>query len=223
MWKISGLAHLKALLGVFGACILLYGLFSQSDAFDYSRRPHSGLSGRGIITLCEDEETGGQYDASWWCTDRRDCMWACPRCGARDNITLAEKCRHCTYSRNNPDGYLLRPVETQLITNEYSKAHRAIDFGSRPGAPVFAAEDGVVIEVRKDKWAGNVIRIRHSGGMQTVYGHLQESLVAGGSTVRMGEVIALSGNTGKSTGPHLHFEMSINGEMDNPLNFMDQW
>ncbi len=223
MRRKTGLAHMKTLLGVFAACILVFGLFSQPDAYDFARSLYPGFSGRKMCTSCGREDAAGHYDASWWCEGQRDCVWSCPQCGARDNIRWVEKCRRCAYSRKNPDGYLLRPVETTLITNEYSKGHRAVDFGAPRGSLVFAVEDGVVIEVRKDKWAGNVLRIQHSDGLQSLYGHLRESLVTKGCPVRMGEVVALSGSTGASTGPHLHFEVYINGETDNPLYYLEPW
>ncbi len=68
---------------------------------------------------------------------------------------------------------------------------------------------------------GNCITLRHPDGRQTRYGHLSRILVKTGQTVKQGEKIALSGNTGRSTGPHVHFEIIINGSQVNPLNYLD--
>ncbi len=216
----TGLSRRNVLLGLFAFCTLVLLLHSQPGAYGNEESLQSGLPGWGMCTPCGGEDEAACLLANWWCPDRGDFVWTCARCGAKGNLALAEKCRQCAYSRNNPDGYLLRPVQTRLVTNGFSKGHRAIDFGARLGSAVLAAADGVVIESRRDRWAGNVLRIRHRDGMQTVYGHLQESLAAVGSFVRMGEVIALAGSTGRSTGPHLHFEVYVDGGVENPLYYL---
>lgn len=111
--------------------------------------------------------------------------------------------------------------------------HRAIDLRAAVGTPVYAAEDGTVDWVQAwdghstsgDQSYGNLVRIRHAdyndGKLQTLYAHLKESKVKYGQVVREGEVIGYSGNTGNSTGPHLHFEVRLNGTRCNPLNWLD--
>ena len=111
--------------------------------------------------------------------------------------------------------------------------HRAIDLRAAVGTPVCAAEDGTVDLVQTwdgrsisgDQSYGNLVRIRHAdyngGKLQTLYAHLQRVTVKNGQAVREGEVIGYSGNTGNSTGPHLHFEVRLNGTRCNPLNWLD--
>ena len=101
------------------------------------------------------------------------------------------------------------------------------------GTPVYAAEDGTVDWVQAwdgrstsgNQSYGNLVRIRHAdyngGKLQTLYAHLQRVTVKNGQAVREGEVIGYSGNTGNSTGPHLHFEVRLNGTRCNPLNWLD--
>ena len=113
------------------------------------------------------------------------------------------------------------------------KLHRAIDLRAAVGTPVYAAEDGTVDwvqtwdgrSIRGDQSYGNLVRIRHAdyngGKLQTLYAHLQRVTVKNGQAVREGEVIGYSGNTGNSTGPHLHFEVRLNGTRYNPLNWLD--
>lgn len=106
--------------------------------------------------------------------------------------------------------------------------HRGMDFGVAVGTPVRAPWDGVVESVFQDagwpsKGGGNVVFLRHPNGLRTAYLHLSAFKVTKGQTVKAGDVIALSGNTGGSTGPHLHFEVrrpAAGGDVRlNPLDF----
>lgn len=111
--------------------------------------------------------------------------------------------------------------------------HRAIDLRAAVGTPVYAAEDGTVDWVQTwdgrstsgNQSYGNLVRIRHAdyhgGKLQTLYAHLQRVTVKNGQAVREGELIGYSGNTGNSTGPHLHFEVRLSGTRFNPLNWLD--
>ena len=129
------------------------------------------------------------------------------------------------------------PLATHTITAGWyysdGKLHRAIDLRAAVGTPVYAAEDGTVDWVQAwdghstsgDQSYGNLVRIRHAdyngGKLQTLYAHLQRVTVKNGQAVREGEVIGYSGNTGNSTGPHLHFEVRLAGTRYNPLNWLD--
>ena len=113
------------------------------------------------------------------------------------------------------------------------KPHRAIDLRAAVGTPVYAAEDGTVDWVqawdghstRGNQSYGNLVRIRHAdyngGILQTLYAHLQRVTVKNGQAVREGEVVGYSGNSGNTTGPHLHFEVRLFGARCNPLNWLD--
>jgi len=148
-------------------------------------------------------------------------FWTCAQCGEGENICWVDVCRVCAYPRSNPQAYLLRPVKSEYVTNRFSEGHEAIDLGSRPGDVVRAAEDGVVVQAGwKDRWEGNIVVLRHEDGLETGYMHLGTLLTEEGCPVKMGEVIALSGNTGASTGPHLHFEVCGQGRCLDPLNFL---
>lgn len=98
------------------------------------------------------------------------------------------------------------------------RPHKGVDFSLPQGSPVIAPADGVVEKVAYQAGgAGRYIVMRHGREYQTVYMHLSKPLVRAGQTVKKGERIALSGNTGISTGPHLHYEFHINGRAVNPL------
>ncbi|SNC58444.1 murein DD-endopeptidase MepM [Sodalis endosymbiont of Henestaris halophilus] len=95
--------------------------------------------------------------------------------------------------------------------------HRGVDFAMPVGTPVLAVGDGEVIVSKRDGAAGNYVAIRHSRQYMTRYMHLKKLLVTQGQKVKRGDKIALSGNTGRSTGPHLHYEVWINQQAVNPL------
>jgi murein DD-endopeptidase MepM/ murein hydrolase activator NlpD len=101
----------------------------------------------------------------------------------------------------------------------FTRMHQGVDFAAREGAPVLAAEDGVVTEAGPDGGYGNIIRIRHAGGWATGYAHLSgfAPSVAPGAAVSRGEVIGFVGQTGLATGPHLHYEVSFQGVKLDPM------
>jgi len=94
--------------------------------------------------------------------------------------------------------------------------HNGIDIAAPHGANVFAADRGSVIISAYNRGFGNYIVISHGNGMTTLYAHLSKRSVGVGTAVARGQVIGLIGSTGVSTGPHLHFEVSVNGSRINP-------
>lgn len=97
------------------------------------------------------------------------------------------------------------------------KTHEGVDLAVPVGTPVYAAQDGVVKTVATSEMAGEHVVLDHGGGVRTSYLHLSRIDVARGATVKRGDLIALSGNTGRSTGPHLHFGLRIAGKLVDPL------
>lgn len=102
----------------------------------------------------------------------------------------------------------------------YYRMHNGIDIGVPLGTPVVAANDGVVTTSAYISSYGNVVMVDHGGGVKTAYAHGSELIAKVGQKVSRGEVIMKSGTTGLSTGPHLHFEISINGKFVNPIPFV---
>ena len=104
-----------------------------------------------------------------------------------------------------------------------TKFHSGMDFSAPPGTDVYATGDGVVVKMEWESGYGNTIEIDHGYGYRTIYAHLQEFRTRVGRKVVRGEVIGGVGNTGKSTGPHLHYEVHVKGQVVNPINyyFMD--
>ncbi len=98
--------------------------------------------------------------------------------------------------------------------------HAGVDIVARYGAPVRATADGVVYRVGYSRGLGRYVKIKHRHGFMTVYGHLRKYVVKRGERVRKGDIIGYVGNTGRSTGPHLHYEIRRWGRSLNPLRFI---
>lgn len=105
-------------------------------------------------------------------------------------------------------------------TLHVERSHYGVDLAAPVGTPVYATADGVVARAGWLGSYGNLVQLAHAGGYETRYAHLSQFAVAPGQQVRAGELIGLIGSTGRSTGPHLHYEVRINGIAVNPLGYM---
>lgn len=101
-----------------------------------------------------------------------------------------------------------------------NRMHSGTDIGMPTGAYIIAANDGIVIKSMYTTGYGNMVMIDHGGGVATVYGHGSEIIAQTGQTVKRGDIIMKAGSTGWSTGPHLHFEIRINGTPVDPMPFI---
>ncbi|MCX6784877.1 MAG: peptidoglycan DD-metalloendopeptidase family protein [Candidatus Komeilibacteria bacterium] len=145
-----------------------------------------------------------------------------PKAPTRATIKNAFATKPDSYQAAQDNGtYLLWPTVARRITQYFGWRHAGLDIGSPIGQPIYAAEDGVV---EKSGWNsggyGNYVIINHGGGLTTIYGHASALYVVAGETVSRGQIIAAIGSTGRSTGPHLHFEVRINGKRGNPLSYI---
>lgn len=100
--------------------------------------------------------------------------------------------------------------------------HEGVDLAAEYGTKVRATAAGVVSFADWEEGYGYMVKINHDYGYETCYGHNSRLLVYAGETVKKGQVISLSGNTGESTGPHLHYEVRINGKPVNPVPFLKE-
>lgn len=121
------------------------------------------------------------------------------------------------YTMSSGYGYRKDPIYGS------SKFHEGLDFSASIGTPVYATADGEITVAKREAGYGNCIDIDHGYNYLTRYAHLSEILVKEGSQVKRGQMIGKVGSTGKSTGPHLHYEVRFKGEAQNPVNyyFMD--
>ena len=118
-------------------------------------------------------------------------------------------------------GSLLWPVPGGSISQYYHAGHLALDIAAPYGSQIIAAQAGTVTWAGwRNNGGGNVISIDHGNGMQTVYNHLGSIWVSPGQWVAAGQGIGGVGCTGMCTGPHVHFEVIVNGVIDNPLRYL---
>ncbi|MEI3525532.1 MAG: peptidoglycan DD-metalloendopeptidase family protein [Eubacteriales bacterium] len=119
----------------------------------------------------------------------------------------------------------IKPISGGRFTSgfkrRWGRMHKGVDWACPIGTAVMASCGGTVVQAGWFSGYGNCITIRHPDGKQTRYGHLSKILVSSGQKVTQGQKIALSGNTGRSTGPHVHFEIIINGSQVNPLPYLN--
>lgn len=120
----------------------------------------------------------------------------------------------CSGPITSPFGYRTHPIFGTTIF------HAGIDIGVDYGTPIHAADSGVVVYSGWISGYGNAVIIDHGGGISTLYGHNQSLAVSEGQSVSKGSVIAYAGSTGNSTGPHLHFEVDVNGSPVNPMGYL---
>ena len=98
--------------------------------------------------------------------------------------------------------------------------HEGLDFTANTGTPIRAAADGIVALAEVSGGYGNMVKIEHGAGLETRYGHASKLLVKAGERVVKGQIIAEVGSTGRSTGPHLHYEIRLNGEALDPRKYL---
>jgi len=120
-------------------------------------------------------------------------------------------------------GDYIWPTTSYRITQYFTWRHYGLDIGNRTGEPVYAAADGEVVISSQGKWNGgygNQVVIDHGNGIQTRYAHNSYNIVKVGDRVTQGQPVAAIGSTGRSSGPHVHFEVMIGNRRENPLNYL---
>ena len=124
---------------------------------------------------------------------------------------------HTTPSIWPAAGYVSSPYGLRFDGTEF---HQGIDIAADMGAPIVATADGVVTAAGWNGGYGNMVDVDHGGGIVTRYGHASALAVTVGQQVRRGEVIAYVGSTGRSTGPHVHYEVRVDGQPVNPAGYL---
>lgn len=124
----------------------------------------------------------------------------------------------------------IRPIDSGWLSSRFGfredpftgkqTFHRGIDFSVPVGTEVRATGSGTVVEVQQQRGLGKEVKIDHGNGVMTVYAHLDKVLVEKGARVERGAILARSGNTGRSTAPHLHYEIRVGGRSVNPISYI---
>ena len=174
------------------------------------------------------DEEFRQLFASWQSMDRR---------GASTTTNLVSSAMPNRAARTIP-GFApqsvsipsLIPVNGVKLTSDFGmrwhpvlggrRQHKGVDLGAPVGTPIHAAADGMVSRADWFSGYGLYVALEHGGTIQTRYGHMSRLAVAAGQMVRKGDVIGYVGSTGRSTGPHLHYEVRIAGEAVNPVPYL---
>ena len=129
-----------------------------------------------------------------------------------------------TRPKTLPTGVLKYPIYGAVFTSEFGwrwgRNHDGVDWGCGVGTPLYAADGGTVVIAGWYYGYGLYIEIDHGNGIHTCYAHCNELYVSAGEQVYQGQHIAASGNTGNSTGPHLHFEVHVNGTPVDPMQYL---
>ncbi len=146
-----------------------------------------------------------------------------------ESNAIARQLRGRTSTVRAGNGRFRRPVDAP-ITSPFGRRfhpilliwrmHTGIDFGAAYGAAIHAAGDGVVVTAGGMGGYGNAVLIDHGGGLATLYAHQSRIVVSAGQHVTVGQVIGYVGSSGESTGPHLHFEVRVNGTPVNPMGYL---
>ncbi len=149
--------------------------------------------------LIRDNKNAFQYSSNPVSYDGGQFMWPVP------------STRYIT----SPYGYRIHPVYN------YKKFHSGIDIGASYGVDIVAAADGTVTLATTNGGYGKCVIINHGSGITTLYAHNSQLLVSNGQSVTRGQVVAKAGSTGVSTGPHLHFEVRVNGSTTDPMPYFN--
>ena len=143
---------------------------------------------------------------------------------ALENVMLSRNLNEAVRPDGRPvlEGYISSGFGDRIDPFDGHEAvHKGVDIAGQQGSEVVAVASGVVTRAGPASGYGNLVEINHGNGYATRYAHNEAVLVAVGDTVTRGQPIALMGSTGRSTGPHVHFEVLRNGQQVNPLSFIN--
>jgi murein DD-endopeptidase MepM/ murein hydrolase activator NlpD len=200
----------KARAAVFAAIAGLIGVAAapaQAENAGYVAPTAAPAAGTGIASEGSDRQFQ-QLFASW---DR-----ATQRTTATPAVAVPSRTPLDSYRTTSNFGMRTHPVLGGL------RAHKGIDMAAPTGTPVYATADGLVSKAEWFGAYGNFIAIGHGGELETRFGHLSRMAVSAGQRVRKGDLIGYVGSTGRSTGPHLHYEVRVAGQAVDPTPYMTE-
>ena len=223
MVVVSSIARIRTILGALAASLMLVAAtpaFANSSAsVDIAAPLRAAQAARQSVSGSEDEQFGKLF-RSWQTFESSTAT-------SLAAVSDAGYPRQFGATVSIPSRM---PVEGIALTSGFGmrshpvlggrRAHRGIDLAGPTGTPIHAAADGIISRADWFSSYGLYVAIEHGGAIQTRYGHMSRLNVAKGQRVRKGDVIGFIGSTGRSTGPHLHYEVRIANEAVNPLPYL---
>lgn len=180
-------------------------------------------AGFSTISSVEQGAAGGQFDSefsqlfsSWEDLDDGGTI------GRSGEIIAAPRASVSVPSRMPVSGVKLTSgygMRNHPILRKRAR-HKGVDLAAKSGTPVYATADGLIGKAQRFSSYGNYVQIEHGGELQTRYAHLKSYTVRAGDMVHKGDLIGYVGSTGRSTGPHLHYEVRVSGEAVDPVPYM---
>jgi murein DD-endopeptidase MepM/ murein hydrolase activator NlpD len=215
-------AKFRAVTGVFVAAGLSIAAQpamanSSAAAADISSTLRTSQAANQSVTGGEDEQFS-QLFSSWQNYEETGLAAAKPKAAVGGIATVAIPSRNPLAQERMTSTFGMR--EHPILGGR--RAHKGVDLAAPTGTPVYATADGTVSRASWFSGYGLFISLEHGGEMQTRYGHMSRLNVAEGQRVHKGDIIGYVGSTGNSTGPHLHYEVRVDGEAVNPVPYMQQ-
>ncbi len=189
----------------------------------------AGVGGRGHLDYADEEVSGlGLDDLSGSVGDDLELMLRQAKIQRQGYLAMLDTLSVRAEVRQKIPS--IRPTDIGWLSSRFGfredpftdkqTFHRGLDFSVPVGTSVRVTGDGVILAVQQQRGFGKVIKVDHGNDVVTVYAHLNEHLVKKGDPVSRGDVIGRSGNTGRSSAPHLHYEIRIGGRPVNPLSYI---
>lgn len=187
------------------------------------RKSNFSVSWDGIITK-QQRPTKTKNNTKWHFSSNSRFSQQATVTNFADSIMIVPKNflrKYYSHTQILPDGW---PLRQGRITSGYGRRgrrlHKGIDIAAQRGTAIFAVESGTVVRSKYMRGYGRMVEIKHSDMYSTRYAHNSENLVLVGEEVDKGQIIALVGSTGRSTGPHVHFEVRQSGVAINPIKYL---
>lgn len=196
-----------AVLAAIAGLLTVAAAPAQAESARYVAPNAAPAAGTGIASEGNDRQFQ-QLFASW---DR-----ATQRTTATTSVAVPSRTPIDSYRTSSNYGMRSHPVIGGL------RAHKGIDMAAPTGTPIYATADGLVSKAEWFSSYGNFIAIGHGGDLETRFGHLSRIAVSAGQRVRKGDLIGYVGSTGRSTGPHLHYEVRVAGQAVDPTPYMTE-
>jgi len=205
--------------------LIIYLFEADTIPYDLAKEIHEAVMERTKdMRLREEQEDKTACDSISSPASEYYSCWELEKVFTDDSILLKTDTSFTLELINQNIGYFCQPA-LGIITSGFGWRergyHKGIDVDLNKGDPVICAFDGMVRIARREGNYGNVVIVRHFNGLETVYGHLSKIKVSVGQMVKSGELLGLGGNTGRSTGAHLHFETRFKGQAFNPRYIID--